>query len=88
MLRDKRGKKERKKRERVVLLLDTVGLVGVFFVLYCFHGRRNPLESYNGGTVGEWDCHKASLSMNSIKYGGIKIGLMFLKGESDYSIFF
>lgn len=28
-------------------------LVFSFFVLYCFHGRRNPLESYNGETVVE-----------------------------------
>ena len=35
-------------------------LVFSFFVLYCFHGRRNPLESHNGGTVVEWDRHKAT----------------------------
>lgn len=30
---------------------DTLGPVGVFFVLYCFHGWRHPLETHNGGTV-------------------------------------
>lgn len=84
MLRDKRRKKrERQKRERVVLLSDTVGLIGVFFVLYCFHGRRNPLESHNGGTVGEWDCHKASLPMNSIKTGCIKMGIPVFKRKNQ-----
>lgn len=78
-----RGAKKRGRRVRGLFYAHTVGLIGVVFVLYCFHGRRNPLESHNGGTVGEW----GGLSMNSIKYGGIKMGLMFLKGESDYCIF-
>lgn len=67
--------RERGEGERGLFYSQTLlhSLVFSFFVLYCFHGRRNPLETHNGGTVVKWDCHKAGLHMNRIKAGGIKV---------------